>query len=488
MRFMIQIQMVRPRGDAASPALTLALALVLGLGAGCTEKPSEPQIVDEGRPAPSAVQRIFNTNCTTTDCHTSVAPAAGLSLVSWDRLIQGSDFGEVIIPYRPDDSHMIDHLTGRAEPIMPLSRDELKPEEIETIRRWVADGAPSAEGDIPFAETKRKIYVTNQGSDKISVIEADALVVMRILDVGVFPGLDVPHNVYVDRQNEHFYVSLINSGRVSKFDAETDELIATTTVGQSPANMVTSPDGTTLYVTNWHQTNATLHVLDAVSMTERYFLTFPPAIGTLPHGLCITNDGSTLYTTQEGAGFVFRIELGETAGDAIMTPISLGEPALALRPLQVLLDQNEERLFVTCNGTGEVRVIDLSTLEMVKTIDIGGKPWLLDLTDDGRRIYVGNWGSNAVDVIDPASMSRVTSLTNGGQIVWARPHGVAITDEFAFISNENTNGGIPEHHPPSGGGGGNNGTVAIVSLANQDVVKSLGVEVDPTGVAFVELP
>jgi YVTN family beta-propeller protein len=467
---------------------TLALALVLGLvAAGCTEKPtSVPDSVDEGTPAPSQVQRIFNQNCTTTGCHSSVAPAAELSLVSWERLIAGSRYGEVIVAFRPDESHMIDHLTGRATPQMPLSRDPLPQADIDTIRRWVEDGAPSAEGDIPFAETKRKIYVTNQNSDLISVIDADALVVMRILDVGVLPGADVPHNVYVDPQNRYFYVSLITSGRVSKFDAETDEHIATIQVGQSPANMVTSPDGATLYVTNWHMANATFHVLDAASMTERYFLTFPPSLGALPHGLCITNDGSIVYTTQEGTGYVFRIQLGETADDAVMTPISLGEPAAELRPLQVLLDQNEERLFVTCNGTGEVRVIDLATDEMVKTIHIGGRPWLLDLTDDGRRIYVGNWGSNAVDVIDPASMSLVTSLTNGsvGRTVFARPHGVAITDQFAFISNENTNGGIPQHH----GGEGNNGTVAIVSLANQEVRKTLDVEADPTGVAFVELP
>jgi YVTN family beta-propeller protein len=485
---MIQIQKIRRRSDAGSPALSLALALVLGLAAGCTEKPSEPEIVDEGVPAPSAVQRIFNQNCTTTSCHSSVAPAAELSLVSWDRLIEGSRYGEVIIAYRSDDSHMIDHLTGRATPRMPLSRDPLPPADIETIRQWVGDGAPSAEGDIPFAETKRKIYVTNQGSDKISVIDADAMVVMRLIDVGVLPGADVPHNVYVDRQNRYFYVSLITSGRVSKFDAETDELLGTAVVGQSPANMVTSPDGSTLYVTNWSPTNATFHVLDAATMTERFFLTYPPSWGTLPHGLCITDDGSTLYTTQEGAGMVFRIRPEDDP--LLMEPIFLeGEnPDATLRPLQVLLDENEERLFVTCNGTGEVRVIDLATDEMVKTIAIDGRPWLLDLTDDGRRIYVGNWGKNAVDVIDPETMSVVTSLTNGsvGRTVFARPHGVAINEEFAFISNENTNGGIPEHHPT--GGGGNNGTVAIVRLANQEVVKTLDVEVDPTGVAFVELP
>jgi DNA-binding beta-propeller fold protein YncE len=184
---------------------------------------------------------------------------------------------------------------------------------------------------------------------------------------------------------------------------------------------------------------------------------------------------------------VFRIQLGETAQDAILTPISLGEPALALRPLQVLLDQEEEHLFVTCNGSGEVRVIDLATDEMVHVIPITGKPWLLDLTGDGRHIYVGNWGKDGVDVIDADDFSfeSMTNATAGGQY-FARPHGVVITDRFAFVSNENTNGQIPQHHPTQGGG--NDGAVTIIDLQTQEVRKLLSVEVDPTGVAFAELP
>src|SRR4030095_10988770 len=161
------------------------------------------------------------------------------------------------------------------------------------------------EGDIPYEHSRRKLYVTNQGSDVLSVIDTDALVVIKLIDVGVLPGVDSPHNVFVDPQNKYFYVSLINSARVLKFDAETDEQVSSAVVGQSPANPVTSPDGKTLYVTNWNPNNATLHVLNAETMVEKYHLTFPPALGTLPPGLTITHDGSTLYTTHEGSGMVF---------------------------------------------------------------------------------------------------------------------------------------------------------------------------------------
>jgi YVTN family beta-propeller protein len=462
-----------------------AVAL-LAVVTGCTDKPLEPQSFGNERPAQAPIQQIFNLNCTTSNCHGTTNPGAGLELVTWDRLIQGSRFGEVIIPFRPEDSHLVDHLTGVATPRMPLSRDPLSASDIQLIRQWIASGAQNDQGDIPYAQTRRKIYVTNQGSDKLSVIDADALVVIRLIDVGVLPGVDSPHNVFVDPQSRHFYVSLINSARVLKFDAETDELLQTAIVGQSPANPVTSPDGKTLYVTNWNPSNATLHVLNAETMVQKYFLTFPPALGTLPHGLTITHDGSTLYTTHEGSGKVYRIELGDTAEEAILTPISLGEPALALRPLQVLLDQNEEHLFVTCNGSGEVRVIDLATDEVIRVIPILGRPWLLDMTDDGEKIYVGNWGKDGVDVIDTGDLSFHALTNTGGEHNFARPHGVAITDRYAFVSNENTNGSIPQHHPTEGGG--NDGAVTVIDLQTNAVKKLLTVEVDPTGVAFAELP
>ncbi len=397
----------------------------------------------------------------------------------------------MVIPFRPADSHMIDHLTGAATPRMPLSPlDPLPEREIDIIRRWVADGARNDAEEVPYAGSRRKLYVTNQASDKISVIDAGAQVVMRLIDVGVLPNVDSPHNVHVDRQGRYWYVTLINSARLLQFEAETDSLRAMAVVGQSPANPVTSPDGRTVYVTNWNPNNATLHALDTETLTEKYVLHFPPGLGDLPHGLCVTRDGRTLYTTHEGSGSVFKIEVGETAEDAVLTYVSLGEPAASLRPLQVLLDRDERHLFVTCNGSGEVRVVDTQSLEVVRVLPIGGRPWLEALTPDGRLIYVGNWGKDGVDVIDTASMEVVSSLTNGGleEPVFARPHGVAITPDgrYAFVTSENTNGTIPQHHPTEGGG--HDGSVTVIEVGTNRIEKTLTVEVDPTGIAFVELP
>jgi YVTN family beta-propeller protein len=420
-------------------------------------------------------------------CH-GAGNTTGLELTSWDKVIAGGRFGDVVIPFRPEESHLLDHLLGIAEPQMPLSRDPLPAEQIASIRGWIEEGAPNDAGEVPYASSRKKIYVTNQAGDKISVIDVGARVVSRVIDVGVLDGVDSPHNVHVDRQNRYWYVSLINSARLLQFDARTDELRRTLSVGESPANPVTSPDGSEVYVTNWNPNHPTLHVIDTETLTEKYSLTFPAPFGDLPHGLAVTQDGTTLYTTHEGGGSVFRIRPGKTPAETEVLFVSLGEPAVELHPLQVILDAEERFLYVTCNGTGEVRVVSTETLEMVKTIQLQGKPWLAALTPGGQ-IYVCNWGKDAIDIIDTQTQELVTSLINtGDHTVFARPHGIAITGDgrFAFVSNENTNGLIPQHHPTQGGG--DKGHVTVIDLAMNHVVKVLEVEEDPTGVACVELP
>lgn len=472
---------IGPRGLAAATAL--AGSLVTFLAGGCTEKPAEP--TDQPPVGSySSVQRIFDANCIT--CHGPVNPPRDLELTSWDRLFAGSEHGDVIVPFRADESHLIDHLTGDAEPRMPYERPPLDAGEIDLIRDWVAAGARNDDGAVPYADSRREVYITNQGSDQLTILDADALVTRRILDIGVLPDADYPHNVFVDPAGDYFYVSLINSARILKFDAHADTLVGVATVGQTPANPVTSPDGGTLYVTNWRSDSPTLHVLDAAILTERYALRFPPSLGASPHGLCVSRDGNTVYTTHEEAGSVFEIAPGETAEQAVLTFIPLrGRELRRLQPLQVVLDATEDFAYVTCLNSGEVQVIDTELDEVVKTIAIGGNPWLAALTPDGSRIYVANWGKNAVDVIDTATQELVTTLTNQGvgEPVFARPHGVAMSagGGQVFISNENTNDLFPPHH---GGESSGNGNVVVIDLDSNEVVKVIEVEVDPTGIAF----
>jgi hypothetical protein len=72
-------------------------------------------------------------------------------MTSWERLVAGSAFGEALIPFRPEESHLITHLTGEATPRMPLSLDPLPEGEINLIRQWIAEGACNDYGVVPYS-------------------------------------------------------------------------------------------------------------------------------------------------------------------------------------------------------------------------------------------------------------------------------------------------------------------------------------------------
>jgi hypothetical protein len=73
-------------------------------------------------------------------CH---GDAGGLSTRSYADLMNGGNLGKVVIPGEPDRSLVIQFIEGRRGEAhrMPLGGRALSPEQIETIRRWIAEGA-----------------------------------------------------------------------------------------------------------------------------------------------------------------------------------------------------------------------------------------------------------------------------------------------------------------------------------------------------------
>ncbi len=119
-----------------------------GMGPGMMGGPSGPP--PPVTPAPTAtpggsatvsysrdVQPIFDRNCVV--CH---GGSAGLWLDSYERVMAGSERGPVVVPGDPEASELYRRITGASQPSMPLGQPPLPPQEIETIRRWIAEGAP----------------------------------------------------------------------------------------------------------------------------------------------------------------------------------------------------------------------------------------------------------------------------------------------------------------------------------------------------------
>jgi len=83
---------------------------------------------------------IFAASCNA--CHSVKTPQSGLSTGVYAALMKGGTRGRAIIPSNAEDSLLVQYIEGRRQPRMPVG-GALSPDEIATIRRWIAEGAKS---------------------------------------------------------------------------------------------------------------------------------------------------------------------------------------------------------------------------------------------------------------------------------------------------------------------------------------------------------
>lgn len=112
------------------PVMLLALA-------GCAQEESVSFSQD--------VKPILEQNCIA--CHQEGGAgyeASGFSMVTYDTLMAGTQFGPMIIAGDSAGSNMIVLMEGRADPSISMPHGAMKPvrkSDIETIRTWIEQGA-----------------------------------------------------------------------------------------------------------------------------------------------------------------------------------------------------------------------------------------------------------------------------------------------------------------------------------------------------------
>lgn len=85
------------------------------------------------------VAPIFQKHCMA--CHSSSEHRSGLSLDSYESLMQGGKHGRVVVPNDALSSRLIAMLEGKINPQMPAGDEPLADGEIAKIRQWINAGA-----------------------------------------------------------------------------------------------------------------------------------------------------------------------------------------------------------------------------------------------------------------------------------------------------------------------------------------------------------
>jgi YVTN family beta-propeller protein len=84
-----------------------------------------------------------------------------------------------------------------------------------------------------------------------------------------------------------------------------------------------------------------------------------------------------------------------------------------LSPIEMALSPDARLLYVVCQASDELRVVDIQSGKVVNTVPVGHVPRGIALSRDGRQIYVTNAWSDTVSVIDAATLKVVRTLATG---------------------------------------------------------------------------
>lgn len=449
------------------------------------------------------VQPLFDQRCATSGCHNSGSAAAGLKLDSWENVFRGSEHGASVIPFRSRKSHLIFHVNRdpsvapMANPPMPPD-GPLSPAEVRFLMRWIDEGARNDAGDVPFERPRLgKVYVTNQADDEVAVIDIESQLLMRMVPVGALDNAstppEAPHNITLDPQGLYYYINLIVANEIWKFRVLDDGFVAKLSLGslRSPAQIAITPDGNTGFVSNFDLTGTHrgVQVFDTQSMQLTGSITDQRIRAV--HGAQLSRDGLHLWTANEQSDNIAIIDIAARSVvevikvDPTVPDLPLGPPRFG--PYQMVFSPDGATAYVTCRTSHEVRVIDTQTRGLMKVIPVGTSPLILDITPDGRFVYVANRGTGAspsrsVSVIRTSDNTELMRI----QDVGVEPHGVAVTRDgaYVYVACENVNSPDDPHHPVEGLK--TPGIVAVIEVATNRVVRRIEVGAFAAGIAITD--
>jgi len=95
--------------------------------------------------------------------------------------------------------------------------------------------------------------------------------------------------------------------------------------------------------------------------------------------------------------------------------VRAAESVAYVSPLEVLLSPDGARLFVLCQGSEEIRVLDAKSYAVIKKIAVGRVPRGLAFSPDGKRLFVTNSWDDTISVIDTATLTVVATWPVGAE-------------------------------------------------------------------------
>jgi YVTN family beta-propeller protein len=319
-----------------------------------------------------------------------------------------------------------------------------KPESPGTARAGVYADITRDVLDPRVAGIRPLVYVPNNDSNTVSVIDPRSFRVIRTFPVG-----SGPQHVSPSWNMRRLYVGNTYANTLTEIDPGSGRPTRTISV-PDPYNLYFTPDGSTAI--DVAERLQTLYFLDPSTWHQRAALHVPFA--GIDH-LDFSADGSYLVLSAEFSGEVVKIDVarkrivgslhvGGSPVDVKVSPdgslfyvanqtrngISVIDPntmtEIAFVPTGAgahgfCVSRDARALYVSNRLAGSISVLSFRTQKVVRTWHVGGSPDMMQVSADGRLLWVSNRYDGTVSVISTRTGRVLHTITVG-----ASPHGLTL--------------------------------------------------------------
>jgi YVTN family beta-propeller protein len=302
---------------------------------------------------------------------------------------------------------------------------------------------------VAFTPDGKEIWVTLLGGHGVQVFDARTRKLLDQIRLGQHGAVEV----IFTRDGRTAFASQMESASVFEIDRASRKVRRQfATKGAWTKVMALSPDERTLYAANWSSNNVS--AIDLATGKVKLIDTVKT-----PRGLYPTPDGKRLFVAGYADGEIQRIDLASGASRV------LTHTGGAMRHL--VGDPRAGKLYADDMATSQAFVVDLASERVRQLARTDKMPNTIDLSPDGRVLYVSNRGKNgrcycapgpewgSVLAIDTASGKVLDAIVGGNQTtgldVSPDGHTLAFSD---FLDNTVHLYAIPSYQTLANGGGG----------------------------------
>lgn len=279
------------------------------------------------------------------------------------------------------------------------------------------------------AWAKDYIYVTNNDAGIVTVIDADAGLVVKEARVGVEPcGIAIePGGRYIAISHEARVGDVWILDRMS-FEVKKKILLHEET-GSKRTDcffLAFSGNGRKLYAANRY--SGLVYVIDPVAGSVKKTINLKKRAEYSLEGVVLSPDKSLLYLANGAIGEVFVID---TRDDTERAPIVINGVASA-----IAAGPEGKTLYVVDGQDPSLLILDTETKNVVKRIPVGAQPTGAAVSKDGMFVYVSNKLSYSVTKIDTALKEAVANIPVG-----TYPIGIKVSPDGkrVYVCNYNEN-------------------------------------------------